>query len=133
MKNIIVLITLLTLSSLANSQTLSIDTNCSVPCNTLRNALFVKSERDYLKNQIGVVRDSVSLLNVITKNQDSLIVNKNQQIDLYKKNESSFQQVIEGKDKQISLYNDVVKEAEKQKNIAYVLVLFVTLMGIFVF
>jgi hypothetical protein len=127
------LITLLTLSSLANSQTLSIDTNCSVPCNTLRNALFVKSERDYLKNQIGVVRDSVSLLNVITKSQDSLIVNKNQQIDLYKKNESSFQQVIEGKDKQISLYNDVVKEAEKQKNIAYVLVLFVTLMGIFVF
>jgi hypothetical protein len=99
----------------------------------LRNALFVKSERDYLKNQIGVVRDSVSLLNVITKSQDSLIVNKNQQIDLYKKNESSFQQVIEGKDKQISLYNDVVKEAEKQKNIAYVLVLFVTLMGIFVF
>ena len=133
MKNIIVLITLLTLSSLANSQTLSIDTNCSVPCNTLRNALFVKSERDYLKNQIGVVRDSVSLLNVITKNQDSLIVNKNQQIDLYKKNESSFQQVIEGKDKQIGLYNEVVKEAEKQKNIAYVLVLFVTLMGIFVF
>lgn len=127
------MITLLTLSSLANSQTLSIDTNCSVPCNTLRNALFVKSERDYLKNQIGVVRDSVSLLNVITKSQDSLIVNKNQQIDLYKKNESSFQQVIEGKDKQISLYNDVVKEAEKQKNIAYVLVLFVTLMGIFVF
>ena len=99
----------------------------------MRNALFVKSERDYLKNQIGVVRDSVSLLNVITKSQDSLIVNKNQQIDLYKKNESSFQQVIEGKDKQISLYNDVVKEAEKQKNIAYVLVLFVTLMGIFVF
>lgn len=86
-----------------------------------------------MKNQIGVVRDSVSLLNVITKSQDSLIVNKNQQIDLYKKNESSFQQVIEGKDKQISLYNDVVKEAEKQKNIAYVLVLFVTLMGIFVF
>jgi len=127
------LITLLTLSSLASSQTLSIDTNCSVPCNTLRKALFVKSERDYLKNQIGVVRDSVSLLNVITKSQDSLIVNKNQQIDLYKKNESSFQQVIEGKDKQISLYNDVVKEAEKQKNIAYVLVLFVTLMGIFVF
>ncbi len=127
------MITLLTLSSLANSQTLSIDTNCSVPCNTLRNALFVKSERDYLKNQIGVVRDSVSLLNVITKNQDSLIVNKNQQIDLYRKNESSFQQVIEGKDKQIGLYNEVVKEAEKQKNIAYVLVLFVTLMGIFVF
>jgi len=127
------LITLLTLSSLANSQTLSIDTNCSVPCNTLRNALFVKSERDYLKNQIGVVRDSVSLLNVITKSQDSLIVNKNQQIDLYKKNESSFQQVIEGKDKQISLYNDVVKEAEKQKNIAYALVFFITLMGIFVF
>ena len=127
------MITLLTLSSLANSQTLSIDTNCSVPCNTLRNALFVKSERDYLKNQIGVVRDSVSLLNVITKSQDSLIVNKNQQIDLYKKNESSFQQVIEGKDKQISLYNDVVKEAEKQKNIAYALVFFITLMGIFVF
>jgi hypothetical protein len=99
----------------------------------LRNALFVKSERDYLKNQIGVVRDSVSLLNVITKSQDSLIVNKNQQIDLYKKNESSFQQVIEGKDKQISLYNDVVKEAEKQKNIAYALVFFITLMGIFVF
>ena len=73
------------------------------------------------------------LLNVITKNQDSLITNKDQQIQLYKKNESSYQQVIEGKDKQIGLYNEVVKEAEKQKNIAYVLVLFVTLMGIFVF
>lgn len=133
MKNTIVLILLLTLNSLASSQTLSIDTNCSVPCNTLRNALFVKSERDYLKNQIGVVRDSVTLLNVITKSQDSLIVNKNQQIDLYKKNESSYQQVVDNKDKQIGLYNDVVKEIRRQRDTAYVIVFFVSILGIFAF
>ena len=52
-----------------------------MPCGTLRKALVVKSERDYLKNQIGVVRDSISLLNVIVKDQDTLLKNKNNTTD----------------------------------------------------
>lgn len=133
MKNVIALIVCLLLISSASSQIALNDTTCCVPCYTLKNALIVKSERDYLKNQIGIVRDSVTLLNVVTRSQDSLISNKNQQISLYKKNETSSQQIIDNKDKQISLYNDIVKEVKTQRNIAYVLVFFTSILGIFAF
>ena len=109
----------LILSSFANSQTLSIDTQCCVPCATLKKALLVKTERDYLKNQIGITRDSVTLLNVIVSQQDTLIKNKNNQIDLYKKNELNYVQIIDNKNKQVELYDKALKTAKKGIKVAY--------------
>ena len=109
----------LILSSYASSQTLSIDTQCCVPCATLKKALLIKTERDYLKNQIGVTRDSVAILSVVISQQDTLIKNKNNQIDLYKKNESNYIQIIDNKSKQIGLYDKELKTAKAGKRVAY--------------
>lgn len=110
-----------------------IDTGCSVPCGTLRKALVVKSERDYLKNQIGVVRDSVSLLNVIVKDQDTLLKNKNNQIELYKKNEIAYVEVAKNKDKQISIYDDQLHNLKRERDIAFGLSIIILVLGIFVY
>jgi hypothetical protein len=109
----------LILSSSANSQALSIDTQCCVPCNTLKKALLVKTEKDYLKNQIGVVRDSVSILNVIVSQQDTLLKSKDSQIELYKKNEVNYLQIVDNKNKQIELYNKELKATKKSIKTAY--------------
>jgi hypothetical protein len=104
-----------------------------VPCGTLRKALVVKSERDYLKNQIGVVRDSVSLLNVIVKDQDTLLKNKNNQIELYKKNEIAYVEVAKNKDKQISMYDDQLHNLKRERDIAFGLSIIILVLGIFVY
>lgn len=109
----------LILSSFANSQTLSTDTQCCVPCATLKKALLIKTERDYLKNQIGITRDSVAILSVVVSQQDTLIKNKNNQIDLYKKNESNYTQIIDNKSKQIELYDKALKTAKAGIKVAY--------------
>ena len=80
---------------------------------------MIKTERDYLKNQIGVTRDSVAILSVVISQQDTLIKNKNNQIDLYKKNESNYIQIIDNKSKQIGLYDKELKTAKAGKRVAY--------------
>lgn len=80
---------------------------------------MVKTKRDYLKNQIGITRDSVTLLNVIVSQQDTLIKNKNNQIDLYKKNELNYTQIIDNKSKQIELYDKALKTAKASLRVAY--------------
>ena len=57
----------------ASSQTLLNDSTCCVPCIALKKALIVKTEKDYLKNQLGVARDSIVVLDKIVYNQDSII------------------------------------------------------------
>jgi len=104
-----------------------------VPCGTLRKALVVKSERDYLKNQIGVVRDSVSLLNVIVKDQDTLLKSKDNQIELYKKNEIAYVEVAKNKDKQISMYDNQLHSLKRERDIAFGLVFLTMFLGIFVY
>ena len=79
---------------LASSQTLSIDSTCCVPCKTLKKALIVKSERDFLKNQIGVARDSINILSSVVINQDSVIKTQDSSISLYKKNEENYNFII---------------------------------------
>jgi hypothetical protein len=90
----------------------------------LKKALLVKTEKDYLKNQIGITRDSVAILSVIVSQQDTLIKNKNNQIDLYKKNELNYTQIIDNKSKQIGLYDKELKKvrlADKSKSSAFFL------------
>jgi len=90
-----------------SSQKLLNDTNVVVPVSALRNALEVKVERDYLKKQITVSRDTIKSQSSIIKSQDSTIKVSDIQIALYKKNETRHDSII------IS-YKGVITEKENQ-------------------
>jgi len=105
---------------LASSQTLSIDSTCCVPCKTLKKALIVKSERDFLKNQIGVARDSISILTSVVVNQDSVIKNQDSSISLYKKNEENYNFIITKKDGIIELKDEQIKQQKAKTKIAWI-------------
>ena len=95
---------------LVSSQTLSTEDLVTVPTKTLKNALIVKTERDYLKNQITVVRDSVNILVTITNNQDSIIKNQDTSISLYKKIDIDRQKQLEYKDNIITNTQNQIKK-----------------------
>ena len=120
MKNLIVLILLITLPLLANSQTPSNDSTCCVPCKSLKKALLVKTERDYLKEQIGVARDSIVILSNIMKNQDSVIVKQDTTISLYEKNELGYTQIIKNKDTEIEIKDKQIKKAKNKSKVAWI-------------
>ena len=60
--------------SSVNSQQLSSDSTVIVPVKSLRKALLVKAERDDLKNQLIVARDSISVMDSIIIQQDDIIM-----------------------------------------------------------
>lgn len=59
--------------SSASSQHRLNDSTAIVPIKSLRNALLVKADRDNLKNQLGIARDSIKYLDTIILRQDSII------------------------------------------------------------
>jgi hypothetical protein len=104
---------------LASSQTLSIDTTCCVPCNTLKKALLVKTERDYLKDQLEVSRDSSKILLNVVAHQDSVIKTQDSSILLYKENEKSYQQIVSNKDQIIEIKDTQIKKAKNKTKLAW--------------
>jgi ribosome biogenesis GTPase A len=99
---------------LVSSQTLSTEDLVTVPAKTLKNALIVKNERDYLKNQITVVRDSVNILVTITNNQDSIIKNQDTSISLCKKIDIDRQKQLEYKDNIITDKDNIITDYQNQ-------------------
>ena len=120
MKNLIVLILLIILPLSASLQTLSNDSLCCVPCKSLKKALLVKTERDYLKDQIGVARDSIVILSRIVSNQDSVIIKQDTTISLYKKNEDEYIQIVKNKDTEIEIKDKQIKKAKNRAKIAWI-------------
>jgi hypothetical protein len=59
--------------SSASSQHRLNDSTAIVPIKSLRNALLVKADRDNLKNQLGIARDSIKYMDTIILRQDSII------------------------------------------------------------
>ena len=104
---------------LVSSQTLSTDSICCVPCKALKKALMVKNERDFLKNQIGVTRDSILIFTNILSNQDSIIIKQDTTISLYKKNEDKYNQIIINKDVEIKLKDKQIKKAKNKMRVAW--------------
>ena len=102
-----------------NSQTLSTDSTCCVPCKALKKALVVKNERDYLTNQIGVARDSISILSTIVDNQDSVILTQDSSISLYRKNESNYTSIIGKKDGILELKDKQIKQQKSKLKLAW--------------
>ena len=98
----------MTISS-ASSQKLLSDSTVIVPIKSLKNALLVKADRDNLKKELIVARDSITTMNKIILNQDSaLIVCDSTRIILdkkvedYKGNVKAKDGIIEEKNKQIT-------------------------------
>ena len=105
---------------LANSQTLSNDEQCCVPCIALKNALLVKTERDFLKTQIGITRDSILVLDKVVLKQDIVIKTQDKSINLYKQNELNYTQIIDNKDEEIQLYKNDIKKHKRAKVVSYI-------------
>lgn len=105
---------------LMNSQTLLNDSTCCVPCITLKKALLLKNDYTYLKNQIGITRDSVSVLMLIALNQDTIIKTQHKQIILFKQNEVNYKNLVINKDEEIILFKKEVKKQKRSKIISYI-------------
>ena len=102
---------------LANSQTLLTEEYCSVPCRTLKNALLVKTERDFLKDELNLKRDSISILSTIVLTQNNLILNRDSTIILYQNNETRYIGMLDNKDEIIKVKDKQIKQ-EKFKTLA---------------
>ena len=105
---------------LMNSQTLLNDSTCCVPCITLKKALLLKNDYTYLKSQIEITRDSVSILSNIALNQDTIIKTQDKQITLFKQNEVNYKNLVINKDEEIILFKKEVKKQKKSKIISYI-------------
>ena len=107
------------MTSQVHSQTLSNDSTCCVPCKSLKKALVIKVERDYLKNQIGITRDSIFILDSIVHKQDLIIVNREAKITECEKSETACEQLVKNKDKEVGLYKGAYDTAIRQRNVGY--------------
>ena len=103
----------------ASSQTLLNDSTCCVPCKSLKKALIVKTERDYLKNQISVTRDSLRTQDTIIASLDTLVKIKDKQISFYQQNEQNYKQIISYKDIEIQLYRKKYDNAVKMRKVGF--------------
>lgn len=72
----------------------------------------MKEDKKLLEGKFEIVKDSVRILSEVVSLQINLLSNKDEQIELFKKNLDAQKGVITEKDKQISQYK---KEVRKQK------------------
>lgn len=114
-----------------SSQKLLNDTNVVVPVSALRNALEVKVERDYLKKQLTVSRDTIKSQSSIIKSQDSTIKVSDIQIALYKKNETRQDSVVTSYKGVITEKENQVSDLQTKLNKSYILTGVVTAISIF--
>jgi len=114
-----------------SSQKLLNDTNVVVPVSALRNALEVKVERDYLKKQLTVSRDTIKSLSSIIKSQDSTIKVSDIQIALYKKNETRQDSVVTSYKGVITEKENQVSDLQTKLNKSYILTGVVAAISIF--
>jgi len=117
---------------LASSQKLSVqDSSCVVPCYTLRNALMVKADCDYLKDQIQIARDSISTLNLIVDDQNSIIILQHENISILEQNDKTLIGIIENKDKEIALHKKEIRKQKVYKTVAYIVSAASIMFGIY--
>lgn len=115
-----------------SSQTPSSDSLCCVPCIALKKALLLKTEYNYTKSQLGVARDSISILNKVVSKQDSVILKQDSSIIIYKRNETDFVNVIKNKDKEVGLLEEKIVEQKKHKRLAYGVSILSIILGVLI-
>jgi len=116
----------LMMMSSASSQKLSND-SVIVPVKALRNALLVKADRDNLKLELNLTRDSIKHMDTIILRQDSIInVCDSTRIILNKKVED-YKGVVKAKDGIIEEKNKKITDLESRIRGAYASVIFSTI------
>jgi hypothetical protein len=85
-----------------------------VPIQSLRNALLVKNERDYLKTELNISRDSINSLNNIVITQDSIINICDSTINILFDNIENYKQVINVKDTIIDIKNKQINKSKQE-------------------
>ncbi len=118
---------------MGSSQTrLNTDSLCCVPCSTLRNALLMKNDFTYTKQQLSVARDSISLLKNTMLNQDSIIYCKDTSLTACSSIKKDYIKIISNKDTEIKLYKKEVKKQKNRKIIAYTISIISILLGTYI-
>jgi len=116
----------LMMMSSASSQKLSND-SVIVPVKALRNALLVKADRDNLKLELSLTRDSIKHMDTIILRQDSIInVCDSTRVILNKKVED-YKGVVKAKDGIIEEKNKKITDLESRIRGAYASVIFSTI------
>jgi hypothetical protein len=112
--------------SSASSQKLSND-SVIVPVKALRNALLVKADRDNLKLELSLTRDSIKHMDTIILRQDSIInVCDSTRVILNKKVED-YKGVVKAKDGIIEEKDKKITDLESRIRGAYASVIFSTI------
>jgi hypothetical protein len=86
-----------------------------VPIQSLKNALLVKNERDYLKTELNISRDSINSLNNIVIIQDSIITVCDSINDILFINIEKYKQVINIKDTIIDIKDQQITKLKQEK------------------
>ena len=116
----------LMMMSSASSQKLSND-SVIVPVKALRNALLVKADRDNLKLELSLTRDSIKHMDTIILRQDSIInVCDSTRVELDKKVED-YKGVVKAKDGIIEEKDKKITDLESKIRGAYFSVIFSTI------
>jgi len=116
----------LMMMSSASSQKLSND-SVIVPVKALRNALLVKADRDNLKLELSLTRDSIKHMDTIILRQDSIInVCDSTRVELDKKVED-YKGVVKAKDGIIEEKDKKITDLKSRIRGAYASVIFSTI------
>ncbi len=118
------------ISSALSQQRLS-DSTVIVPIKSLKNALLVKADRDNLKKELVITRDSISTMSTIILRQDSaLFICDTTRIVLEGKIEDQ-KGIIKAKDGQIEERNKKISDLESKVR-GTIAAFFVTTIGLII-
>ena len=92
---------------------------------------MVKADCDYLKDQIQIARDSISTLNLIVDDQNSIITLQYENILMLEQNEKTLIRIIENKDKEITFHKKEIRKQKVYKTVAYIVSAASIMFGIY--
>lgn len=118
------------MTSPLHSQKVLNDT-CCVPCQALRNALVVKSEKQLLEKKLKNTRDTVAVYSEMLLAKDTLITARDSSIAVYVRNEGRHNEIINNKDSIITVYGQEIGKQKVIRNISIGVSLFLTYLLLF--
>jgi hypothetical protein len=91
----------------------------------------MKTDFDYTKSQLSIARDSVSILKRISNTQSLDIKSKESTISLYMQNESKYDQLLLNKDEEIDLFKKQFKKQKLSKRVIITIGVASLLFGVY--
>ena len=91
----------------------------------------MKADFDFTKSQLSIARDSVSILKRISNIQDLDIKAKNSTIMLYMQNESKYDQLLLNKNEEIDLFKKQLKKQKLSKRVIITIGVASLLFGVY--